>query len=84
MYSSRTRSRPAFRVERDWLGRRLDLRECHRDPTCRTHHDPLAPCTCHTLFIHWDWVVDWLLCSGLVAAVVMVVWTLVTIFSSGS
>lgn len=54
---------------RDWLGRRLDLRECHRDPRCRTHRDVLAPCSCHPLFLHWDFVIDWVLCGILLASV---------------
>ena len=53
MYSSRTCPR------KDWLGRRLDLRAYHRDPTCETHRDPLSPCSSHRIFHGWDWVVDW-------------------------
>ena len=57
---------------RDWLGRRLDLRECHRDPSCETHRDPLAPCSCRTLFLQWDFVIDWVMCGVLVSGVVLV------------
>jgi len=67
-------------VERDWLGRRLDLRECHRDPTCGTHTDPQLPCTCRALFRQWDWVVDWIFCCGLVGAIILLMMILPMIF----
>lgn len=69
------------RVEHDWLGRRIDLKEFHRDPTCRTHDDPLEACTCHFVFRDWDWMLDWAFCIGIVATVILLTWTLATVFS---
>lgn len=73
--------RPRSDVERDWLGRRIDLKEFHRDPTCRTHNDPLDECSCHALFRDWDWILDWALCIGIVATVVILTWTLATVLA---
>jgi hypothetical protein len=63
-------------ARRDWLGRRFDLREFHRDPTCRTHDDPLEPCSCHLLFREWDWIVDWILCIGIVLAIILLTYAI--------
>jgi len=67
-------------VERDWLGRRCDLKECHRDPACRTHIDPFEPCSCRALFREWDWLLDWTFCIGIVLAVLILTLTLSTVF----
>jgi hypothetical protein len=66
---------------RDWLGRRLDLRECHRDPSCFTHRDPLAPCSCRSLFLRWDFLIDWVLCGVLVGSVLLVTMLIASTFS---
>lgn len=68
-------------VARDWLGRRVDLRECHRDPSCATHRDALAPCSCRALFLQWDFVVDWIMCALLVSTVVLCALALDVTFS---
>jgi hypothetical protein len=77
MYSSPTRNR----IERDWLGRRVDLKEFHRDPTCLTHADPYEPCTCHALFREWMWIVDWTMCIGIVASILLLTWMVATLLS---
>lgn len=79
-----TPGRAHTHVERDWLGRRIDLRDFHRDPTCGTHQDPLLPCTCHALFRQWDWVIDWIFCCGLVGAIILLLLVLPMIFSRSS
>ena len=68
-------------IPRDWLGRRIDLREFHRDPRCRTHEDPLETCSCHVFFRDWDWILDWAFCIGIVLTVVILTWTLETVLA---
>ena len=82
MYSGRTRHRTSTLIpviERDWLGRRDDLKEFHRDPACRTHQDPHEPCSCRRIFREWDWILDWAFCIGIVLAVVVLTLTLATV-----
>jgi hypothetical protein len=74
MNASPTRSR------KDWLGRRLDLRDCHRDPRCNTHRNPLWPCSCHAFFRDWDWVIDCLVYVALIIAAALTISTMTGVF----
>ena len=67
-------------VDRDWLGRRNDLKEFHRDPACRTHTDPFDPCSCRRLFREWDRTLDWAFCIGIVLAILVLTLTLSSVF----
>jgi hypothetical protein len=63
------------------MGRRLDLRDCHRDPGCHTHRDPLAPCSCRSLFLRWDFLIDWVLFGVLIGSGLLVAMLLSSTFS---
>lgn len=76
------KARSRRRTDRDWLGRRYDLREYHRDPSCNTHDDPLEECTCRSIFLNADWIADWALYSTLVGALALFVWVLSSYLTS--